>query len=44
MDIIQTQQGCMPVVKTFEYNAYNVAQFYKALKFYDYRKGCELVN
>ena len=23
MDIITTNQGCMPIIKTFEWNAYN---------------------
>lgn len=38
MEIIQTQQGNMPIVKTYEKNAYDSAYFVKALKFYDYRK------
>lgn len=37
MDIVQTQQGNIPVVKTYEYNAYDAANFVKAIKFYDYR-------
>ena len=32
MEIIQTNQGCMPIIKTFEYNAYNKNKFVKALK------------
>lgn len=37
LEIIQTQQGCMPVIKTFEENAYDDTRFVKALKFYDYK-------
>ena len=44
MDIIKTNQGCMPIVKTFEENAYNSNRFVKALKFYDYRGDCQLIN
>lgn len=40
MDIITTNQGCMPIIKTFEWNAYNDQKFVKALKFYDYRGNC----
>jgi len=39
MDIIQTQQGNMPVIKTYEENAYDPTKYVKAIKFYDYRKG-----
>ena len=42
MDIIQTNQGCMPIVKTFERNAYHKKKFVKALKFYNYRTDCKL--
>lgn len=42
MDIIQTNQGCMPIVKTFEWNSYNKDEFVKALKFYNYRGDCAL--
>lgn len=42
MDIIQTNQGCMPIVKTFEWNSYNKDEFVKGLKFYDYRGDCGL--
>ena len=42
MEIIQTNQGCMPIIKTFEYNAYNKNKFVKALKFYHYRTDCSL--
>mmetsp|Transcript_38034 Transcript_38034/g.58059 ORF Transcript_38034/g.58059 Transcript_38034/m.58059 type:complete len:316 (-) Transcript_38034:3951-4898(-) len=42
MDIIQTNQGCMPIIKTFEYNAYNKHKFVKALKFYNYRTDGKL--
>jgi hypothetical protein len=35
MEIIQTHQGCVPVIKTFEKNAYDENKFVKALKFYD---------
>lgn len=38
MDIIQTQQGNVPVIKTYETNAYDETKFVKAVKFYDYRK------
>lgn len=35
----------MPVVKTFEENAYDSSTWIKALKFYDYRKdGKELAK
>ena len=34
----------MPIVKTFEENAYNSKRFVKALKFYDYRGDCSLIN
>lgn len=44
MEIIQTNQGCMPIIKTFEYNAYNKNKFYKALKFYAYRSDCALAK
>jgi len=44
MDIIQTQQGNMPVVKAYEENAYDATQFVKAIKFYDYRRNGELLN
>jgi hypothetical protein len=42
MEIIQTNQGCMPIIKTFEYNAYNKNKFVKALKFYNYKGDCKL--
>lgn len=42
MEIIQTKQGCMPIIKTFEYNAYDEKRFVKALKFYDYKGDCKL--
>lgn len=42
MDIIQTNQGCMPIIKTFERNAYHKHKFVKALKFYNYRSDCKL--
>jgi len=42
MDIIQTNQGCMPIIKTFERNAYHQKKFVKALKFYHYRDTCKL--
>ena len=42
MDIIQTNQGCMPIVKTFEWNSYNKDEFVKGLKFYNYRGDCGL--
>ena len=49
MDIIQTQQGNMPIVKTYEQNAYDdpsrqQQNFVKAIKFYDYRKDGALVK
>ena len=44
MEIIQTNQGCMPIIKTFEYNAYNKHKFVKALKFYNYRENCKLIK
>lgn len=34
----------MPIVKTFEKNAYNGKKFVKALKFYDYRKDCKRLS
>lgn len=43
LDIIQTQQGNMPVVKTYEYNAYDATNFVKAIKFYDYRRDGSLL-
>lgn len=54
MDIITTNQGCMPIVKTFEWNAYNKhlqnkeniynkQKYIKALKFYDYRGDCKRI-
>ena len=42
MEIIQTNQGCMPIIKTFEFNAYNSKKFVKALKFYNYKTDCAL--
>lgn len=30
----------MPIIKTFEWNAYQKHKFVKALKFYDYRGDC----
>lgn len=42
MEIIQTNQGCMPIIKTFEWNAYNKHKFVKAIKFYNYRTDCKL--
>jgi len=45
MDIIQTQQGNMPIVKTYEMNAYDADNFFvKAIKFYDYRKDGSLIE
>ena len=41
MDIIQTNQGSMPIIKTYEWNAYNKHKFVKALKFYNYRTDCK---
>ena len=38
LDIIQTQQGNIPVVKTYEENAYDARNFVKAIKFFDYNK------
>lgn len=32
----------MPIIKTFEYNAYNKNKFVKALKFYNYKGDCKL--
>lgn len=32
----------MPIIKTYEYNAYNDKKFVKALKFYNYKSDCEL--
>lgn len=54
MDIITTNQGCMPIIKTFEWNAYNKhlqnkeniynkQKYIKALKFYDYRGDCKRI-
>jgi hypothetical protein len=43
LDIIQTQQGNMPIVKTYEENAYDSSNFVKALKFYDYRRTGDLL-
>ena len=42
MDILQTNQGCLPIIKTFEWNAYSKHKFVKALKFYNYRGDCKL--
>lgn len=44
MEIIQTNQGCMPIIKTFEYDSYNKGKFKKALKFYKYRTNCDLIK
>ena len=44
MDIIQTNQGCMPIIKTFEQNTYSKAKYVKALKFYKYRTDCALAK
>lgn len=35
VDIVHTTQGAIPVVKTFEVNAYNDRKWVKALKFYN---------
>lgn len=43
LDIIQTQQGNMPIIKTYEENAYDKSNFVKALKFYDYRRDGKLL-
>lgn len=43
-DIIQTQQGNMPVIKTYEENAYDPTKYVKAIKFYDYRKDCRRID
>lgn len=32
----------MPIIKTFEFNAYNKNKFVKALKFYNYKGDCKL--
>jgi hypothetical protein len=42
MEIIQSNQGCMPIIKTFEKNAYNHKKFVKAIKFYNYKGDCTL--
>jgi len=42
MEIIQTNQGCMPIIKTYEWNAYNKKKFVKAIKFYNYRGDCKI--
>jgi hypothetical protein len=42
MEIIQTNQGCMPIIKTFEFNAYQSHKFVKALKVYNYKGDCKL--
>ena len=34
----------MPVVKTYEYNAYDASNFVKAIKFYDYRRDGSLID
>lgn len=44
MEIIQTDQGCIPIIKTFEYDAYNLKKFKKALKFYNFKSDCKLKN
>lgn len=44
MDIIQTNQGCMPIIKTFEQNTYSKQKYVKALKFYKYRTDCSLAK
>jgi hypothetical protein len=38
LEIIQTSQGCMPIIKTYEYDVYSKKKFQKALKFYNYRE------
>jgi len=44
VDIIQTPQGNMPFVKTYEYDYHNPNNFVKSIKFYDFRKECKLLN
>ena len=44
LDVIQSQQGNMPVVKTYEYDYNNSNNFVKALKFYDYKNDCKLLQ
>lgn len=44
VDILQTNQGCMPIIKTFEQNTYSKTKYVKALKFYNYRKDCSLAK
>lgn len=48
LEIIQTSQGCMPIVKTYEYDVYSKKKYQKALKFYNYReegvKDCPLLK
>ena len=34
----------MPIIKTYEFNAYNPNKFVKALKFYNYKGDCKLRN
>ena len=31
----------MPIIKTYEWNAYSKHKFVKALKFYNYRTDCK---
>lgn len=37
VDIVSTNQGCIPYVKTFEVNYNNQRKFVKAIKFYNSR-------
>ena len=42
IEMVNTDQGCMPTMKTFEWNAYNKNKYVKTLKFYDFTGDCKL--
>lgn len=44
VDVIRTKQGNVPMVKTFEHDYHNASGFIKAIKFYDVRNDCKLLN
>ena len=44
VDIIPTNLGNMPVVKTFEYNPHDHSKFVKSIKFYDLKNEGVLKN
>ena len=39
MEIVNTSKGCIPVVKTVEWNSQNTTEFIKTLKFFNFETG-----